>query len=60
MTSVATTTLLMLRPPPLHVCPQVVNRIPAQRARIPPAVLEPLVQAYLVEEVVARPALLVW
>lgn len=49
----------MLRPPPLGIRPEVVDRVPAERARVAPAVLEPLVQADAVEVVVARAALLV-
>ena len=49
----------MLRPPPLGIRPQIVNRIPTQRTRVPTTVLEPLVQTDLMEEVVARAALLV-
>lgn len=49
----------MLWPPPLRIRPQIVNRIATQRARVPSAVLEPLVQTHPMEEVVARATLLV-
>lgn len=46
----------MLRSPPLGVRAQIVNGVPAQRARVAAAVLKPLVQAHTVEGMIARPA----